>query len=408
MAKTTPTDLGVSGGTGARRVLTVGNMYPPLHLGGYELMWESSTRHLRGLGMDVRVLTTDYEASSAPAGQAGIFRELRWYWHHHAFPRLSPGARLDLERHNLSILRRHLEAFRPDVVAWWAMGGMSMSLLEEVRSQNTPAVGVVVDDWMVYGPKVDAWQRLASRLGPLRGWLGEWTGVPTRVDIEAAARWLFVSEAVLRHARAEGISPRDPVIAHAGIESALFDPAPPKSRWAGRLLCLGRIDRRKGIANAIRALAELPEETLDIVGSGDDEHLAELEALVRSLGLASRVEFRTLPRGEIADAYRAADSLLFPVTWEEPWGLVPLEAMACGTPVIATGSGGSGEYLAHGENCLIFEPKDDPLALAGAVRALKADSNLRERIRANGLETAHRFPAAQFNESVASLIEDPP
>ncbi len=50
----------------------------------------------------------------------------------------------------------------------------------------------------------------------------------------------------------------------------------------------------------------------------------------------------------------AADALLFPVQWEEPWGLVPLEAMASGTPVVATGTGGSGEYLRDGDNCLVY------------------------------------------------------
>lgn len=393
-------------GADARRVLTVGNMYPPLHLGGYELMWKSSTEHLKASGTKVRVLTTDYEAGSAPAHETGVYRELRWYWHEHDFPRLSPRARMRLERHNMSVLRRHLDEFRPDVVAWWAMGGMSLSLLEEVRNRGFPAVGVVVDDWMVYGPKVDAWQRLASRTGPLRRWLGRWTGIPTDVDIQSAARWLFVSEAVLEHARATGVSPREPVIAHAGIENGLFEPAPSKVNWSGRLLCLGRIDRRKGIATAIRALAELPEETLEIVGSGDDEHLAELKTLAEHLGLMSRVEFRTLPRPEIADAYRAADAVLFPVTWEEPWGLVPLEAMACGIPVIATGAGGSKEYLEHGKNCLIYEPKASPSALAAAIRDLGGDVDLRERLRANGLETSSRFPAERFNEAVATLIRD--
>jgi glycosyltransferase involved in cell wall biosynthesis len=64
--------------------------------------------------------------------------------------------------------------------------------------------------------------------------------------------------------------------------------------------------------------------------------------------------------------------------------------MACGAPVVATGAGGSAEYLADGENCLLFAPSD-PDELAGALRRLAADRELRRRLVAAGLETAARL-----------------
>ena len=57
------------------------------------------------------------------------------------------------------------------------------------------------------------------------------------------------------------------------------------------------------------------------------------------------------PRAELRDVYAAADVVVFPVQWNEPWGLVPLEAMSVGRPVVASGTGGSAEYLRDGENC---------------------------------------------------------
>ena len=62
--------------------------------------------------------------------------------------------------------------------------------------------------------------------------------------------------------------------------------------------------------------------------------------------------------------------VVFPVRWEEPWGLVPIEAMARGRPVVATGRGGSGEYLRDGENCVLFEADDAERArrCSGAAR----------------------------------------
>src|SRR6185436_10580247 len=93
-------------------------------------------------------------------------------------------------------------------------------------------------------------------------------------------------------------------------------------------------------------------------------------------------------RAQLRERYAAADVLLFPVRWKEPWGLVPLESMAVGTPVIATGTGGSGEYLRDGENCLIYHAKDDARALAAAISTLASDDALRARIRSEGFRTA--------------------
>src|SRR3954452_22332119 len=199
------------------RVLTVGNMYPPHHLGGYELMWRSSVEDLRHRGWEVRVLTADYRAPEPEASIADdpeAFRELRWYWRDHEFPPLGLRARLRLERHNLSTLSRHLEEFRPDVVTWWAMGGMSLSMVESVRRSGRAAAGVVVDDWMVYGPAVDGWSRAFRRRGRAR--LAEaLTGIPTRIELGPAARWLFVSEVIRAHAIDAGWPPAESEVAHA-------------------------------------------------------------------------------------------------------------------------------------------------------------------------------------------------
>jgi glycogen synthase len=95
---------------------------------------------------------------------------------------------------------------------------------------------------------------------------------------------------------------------------------------------------------------------------------------------------------------------LFPVRWSEPWGIVPLEAMAFGRPVVATGLGGSGEYLRDGKNCLLVAPSD-PSALAAAVRRLAADAGLRERLRAEGQATAHTHTETVFNQAVVEALK---
>ena len=385
------------------RVLTIGNMYPPHHLGGYELMWQSWVEHARGAGHEVSVLTTDYRLPGVRAGPAGVARELRWYWRDHRFPKIGLRDRMRLERHNLGVLRRSLERGRPDAVAWWAMGGMSMSMVDAVRRSGVPALGVVVDDWLLYGPQVDAWQRTFARLPGIKGAVERLTGIPTGFDLAGAASWIFVSETTKRHASEAHANVTGRVV-HAGIDPALFPPAEP-GEWRWRLLYLGRIDRRKGIATAVRALLHLPPEAvLEIVGGGDDEHRAELEALVAECALSDRVRFSSYPRDQLADVYASADVVVFPVLWEEPFGLVPVEAMSVGRPVVATGTGGSAEYLRDGVNCLLFEPIDDPAALAARVRDLEADRGLRTRLIEQGRATAAVLTERRFNEAVTRTL----
>jgi glycosyltransferase involved in cell wall biosynthesis len=376
-------------------------MFPPHYLGGYELLWRSAARHARRAGWDVRVLTTDYRdpvRPDAPEDEPDVHRELRWYWRDSQFPPMSRREIFALERHNRSVLRRHLATFRPDAVRWWAVGGLSLALLEQVRRSDVPAVGVVGDAWMSYAAEVDRWSR-AIRGRPVLARVERLTGIPGRIDVAGAARWTFISS-WLRETAADVA---DATIAHPGIDPETF-PAGAPHDWGWRLASVGRIDPRKGIVDAIEALDALPAEaTLHIDGRGDEAHLAELEARIASGAGPSRVTLGRSARSDLAAVYSAADALLFLPTWPEPWGLVPLEAMACGTPVIATGTGGSGEYLEHEANCLLVAP-GDPEAVAAAVRRLAADEGLRATLRRGGLSTVARYTEDRFNSALLEQL----
>ncbi|MDQ3433984.1 MAG: glycosyltransferase family 4 protein [Actinomycetota bacterium] len=389
------------------RVLTVGNLYPPHHFGGYELIWRSSVEHMRDAGHEVRVLASDLRLPSGPArDEPGSFRELRWYWCDGEFPRLGVRERMALERDNRATFYGHIDAFRPDVIGWWPMGGMSLALLEWARRRGVPDAGVVGDDWMLYGPKVDLWLEplLRRRYRPPAALVGLATGLPTRFE-PSFTRWLFISETVRRNALAAGLSLPRSEVAHPGVDPAVFAPLEPRE-FSWRLTYAGRIDPRKGIATAIEALALLPEQaTLTVDGPGDHRHRAQLEERVAELDLSRRVSFSERPREQLRELFGDSDVVLFPVQWEEPWGLVPLEAMAVGTPVAATGAGGSGEYMRHEQNSLVFDRNAGPPALAEAVQRLARDPALRARLRRGGLDTARRYTAHAFNQAVLRCLE---
>ncbi len=277
------------------RVLTVGNLYPPHHLGGYELVWRAAVEHLRARGHEVRVLASDWlEAQPDPSTPEGpdVHRELRWYWHDHEFPRLGPLAVARLERHNAKTLDRHLAELRPHAVCWWAMGGMSLSLLDRVRRAGLPALGVVHDDWLLYGPTVDRRRRLTRR--------------PSRRRLEDAAGWLFNSRTVLERARAHGWGLEGAEVVHPGIDQSLFGSPPERRPWGWRLLACGRIDERKGIDLAIAALSHLPDEaTLRVVGGGDQAHLMQLHEPGRQARAQQSGELRASPAQRAAGRVRA-------------------------------------------------------------------------------------------------------
>ena len=171
------------------RVVAVGNMYPPHHFGGYELVWRAAMEHLRSRGHEVEVVTTDLRTGSLEPDEPGVHRELRWAWQSGGFAQQGLRARVAMARHNHHVLERRLAELRPDVVSWWSMGGLSLTMLEAVRRKGLPAVGFVHDDWLDYGRHVDGWLRLFGGRKAVAAPLAErLAGIPARVDFGATGR----------------------------------------------------------------------------------------------------------------------------------------------------------------------------------------------------------------------------
>jgi glycosyltransferase involved in cell wall biosynthesis len=391
------------------RVLVVTNMYPPHHYGGYELLCSDVVRRWRDRGHAVEVATSTHRVRGVQdRNEPDVHRVLRFYWEDHELLTPPIGTRLRWEVANRRALGALLDAFNPDVVSVWNFGAMSYALLAQVASRDIPMALVVGDNWLCWGPDYDTWTRMFA---------GTWwreaagaavhrvTGVHTRYPdlgrdavalygsswlrdrVHESSRFRFVREAVVP----------------MGFDTETFPVTTPANEpWRGQLLFVGRIDERKGVLAAIRALALLPPPArLRIDGRhGDDAEVARAKALVRELGVEDRVTFTQVDRAELRALYMSADAVLFPSEWGEPFGIVPLEAMACGIPVIATGTGGSADFLRHDENCLIVPPADPP-SLAAAVRRLESDDGLRRRLAEGGTRTAR----AHSVEATATALE---
>lgn len=396
------------------RVLTLTNWYPPHHYGGYELSCFDVMTRLARRGHEVAVLCSDQDLPGAvpsdPDHERCVERRLRMY--HDGEDLVRPGwrGRLAIERHNRSVLAAALDRIRPDVVSVWHLAGLSQGLLALLAEREVPVVFAVCDEWPAFAWKLDPWSKPFTDGRGLRARravgrvVERVTGVPTvPVDAGRLGPALWVTDDVRRrtvpgsrHAFAAH------TVVYSGIDRSVYPPVatPAPREWSGRLVSTGRFDPRKGFETVIRALPRLPEDTtLALWGRGGEAEQARLRRIAAELGVADRVTMGALARDEMPAAYAAGDLFVFPSEWAEPFGLVPIEAMACGTPVVATGVGGSAEFLRDGENCLLFRP-GDPEDLARVVKTVSADPGLRSSL----VEAGHRTAEAMDVEHLADVM----
>jgi D-inositol-3-phosphate glycosyltransferase len=196
-----------------------------------------------------------------------------------------------------------------------------------------------------------------------------------------------------------GMVPAKISIAPCGVDLDLFSPSGPvleRSR-AHRIVSVGRLVPRKGVDLVIAALALLhdvgfSDVELLIVGGGtdaaglqEDAEARRLLAYARELGVQDQVRLRGhVPRDAMPGILRSADAVIC-TPWYEPFGIVPLEAMACGIPVVAAAVGGLTDSVVDQGTGLHVPPKD-PAAIARAVARLLADPALRRELGRAGQE----------------------
>ncbi|MFD8804201.1 glycosyltransferase [Streptomyces sp. NPDC059597] len=188
---------------------------------------------------------------------------------------------------------------------------------------------------------------------------------------------------------AMGLPRRRMHIVPCGVDPGQFAPAPgPRRRRPGprRLLTVGRLVPRKGFDRAIRALAHVPGAELLVAGGPEpallfaEPEAERLLALAEECGVADRVTLLGgVSRADMPGLMADAD-LVLSVPRYEPFGIVPVEAMACGAPVVATAVGGQLDTVVDGRTGVLVPPGDDAGERTGAViRRLLDDPDLRAR-----------------------------
>jgi glycogen(starch) synthase len=409
-------------------ILIIGNNYPPYTLGGYELLCRDHVAWLRSRGHQVTVLVSTFglpdrrrSEETGPAGER-IVRALDFHWKNFEIRRPRGIRLVEGERRQRRVLEGLLREEQPDAIQLWHMAAISKALIPVIGRSGIPTIAVVGESWPVWDIETDAWFRmwrhgrrrdriarpvirsLASRLIAPVGLDGSMERVRPAYCSDFLRRSI---EERLDAWRGRGVTVRNGIDMRAMARPR--DANEPVGRPI-RLLFCGRVERRKGVATAIEGLAHLRRlavpAVLDIVGWRDEDFAAELRESIARLGIEKEVRWlEPVARERLPDVYRDHDVVLFPSIWEEPFGLVALEAMATGCLVVGTGTGGSGEVMLDGQTALLH-PVEDAAALARQVQRLSADPPLVAGVRESGRRMAEEHDIEQYHQALLRLVRD--
>ncbi len=283
-------------------------------------------------------------------------------------------------------LDRRLRDFLPEVVHahFWMSG---LAAVEAASRLSVP----VVQTFHALG-SVKRRLQGASDTSPARRLRLEGE-VAQRVERILASCSDEVHELVRMGARRERID-----VVPSGVDRTRFRPeGPVASRSAmHRLVVIGRLVPRKGVDDAIRALRWLPDTELVVVGGPDAAALAaDPEARrLRKLAEATQVGDRVRFHGRVAHTdlpalIRSADVVVC-LPWYEPFGIVPLEAMACGVPVVGSAVGGLLDTVVPGVTGVLLPPHQ-PKAAARAIRSLLDNDSRRRRYGRAGSDRSNLY-----------------
>jgi glycosyltransferase involved in cell wall biosynthesis len=380
------------------RICLVSQEYPPdTALGGIGTQTQLKARELARRGHDVHVLS----AATEPGGQleseqrdGALVHRIpepddlmtdQGYWLGYSFALLRTLRELETER-------------RFDLIDFPDYGGEGFCYLADREPSCWSPVVVHLHGSLAMFARHVGWPELESRFYRVGGFMEE-------LAIREADCLLASSEAIAEFAGEHyAVDPDQIEIVSGGVDSALFS-AGPEPEGPPTVLFVGNIQLNKGIATIADAVLELrsshPDLRLVVAGSGDHELQAELE--VRGAGIVEFLGF--VDHDKLPELYRQAHVVAAPSQYEGGVGMVYLEAMACGRPVIAGVAGGSVEAVIDGETGFLAET-GDVTATEAALRRLLSDRALRERMgRAGRDRVARYFAIEHYMERVLCAYE---
>jgi glycosyltransferase involved in cell wall biosynthesis len=348
--------------------------FPPEPIGGEGVYAGVIAKLLAERGVELEVLTLE-----APGACA--------------FDRESPfqTTRLRVPRWNfvartlgfMSMSRRHIKRFTGDVVySLRPVTGVSRPLVSHFHTTRRGEA------------------RAAWACGNVLAALANAVCIPLDYALAGASRLVIgVNPAMSADVGLDPHAPPHFEVVPNGVDTRVFSPAPGVTRRGERVLYIGRLDPRKRVVDLLYATAMLREDvpgiSLSIVGGGSEA--ASLTGLAQTLGIADRVEFHPpVAHAETPGFYRSHGVLVLPSIYE-PFGMVMLEAMSCGTPVLS-----SNACASLGQPTFQAGDYHD---LASKLAILLKSAGERGRLANAGLDRAAECTWDKIADRVLSLLE---
>ncbi len=385
--------------------------------GGMNVYVRELTRFLGRIGIHVDVFTRSMD-EHVPQ----VLHDLGYF---NRVVHVPAGPEVFLQKENLI---EHIDAFADGIMAFGEKKGITYDLVHCHYWMSGIAGMILKQEWQV--PML----QMFHTLGLMKQRVGQ---TPEEREgeerIEGEKAVMAAADRIIAATEAErsqlellyGINHQKVTIIPPGVDTHHFYPIPPEEAKEAiginpnerMALFVGRIEPLKGVDTLLRAMAIVKRTCkqfvcphyLVIIGGDPEGHperdtgeMGRLQELARSLGLDEMVLFlgkrgqNTLPY-----YYSAAEVVVMPSHYES-FGMVALEAMACGTPVIASRVGGLGYLVKEGETGYTI-PAQDPKALADKLRLLFVDHTLRSRLGAQAVVYAQRFRWEAITDEIAAV-----
>lgn len=376
------------------RILVVTNLFPPQEFGGYgRTIWEFCSE-LRKRGHTIQVLTSNVpDLSTPPAPDLEHFEHLvsrslyplgDWTV---LPPRFNPNhqERIQLAATNHERVIQTVHRFKPDVCLTGNLDLIDFSWIESVLKMRIPCV---------------------YRLGNAIPSFGKtWTPHTPLFTIAPCSQWL------LDHLETTGYSSAMPHVLYPGamVEHYYLHHPPVYDKL--RIVFASHISEVKGADVLVKALVLLHQNGIpfeaDLAGHFSDKQLADnLRSAINSYGVQSKVRLHGYVDSDgLKRLYAKANTLVFPSSFDEPFGKTAVEGMAAGLLLVSSGTGGQPEIFEDGVSGLKFERMSHE-SLATVLASLPKDRERWKQIAQTGHERAFEFTTATSVDTLEHIFEE--
>ena len=390
------------------RILVISNLFPPHVLGGCEILCAQACAALRAAGHEIAVLTSDHGRTGGERDAFPVQRRLRLVRPFAEAGRLDRLRRLRVGREAYRITRDVIAAAQPEVVFVWNLLRLTVGPARAAQDSGLPVAYSFNDE------NVASYAPVPFALSPRRvaGWLADRVVLP-RLTVRGLdfAHSTCISAQLKQRLLGRGLAVEAARVIYQGIPVGSFpEKAPRPASRPARVLYAGQLVESKGIPTLIEAAHRIAREApqaieLFLAGAGP----AEVEERLRALAAAgpARVHFLgRVPHAAMPALHRDHDFFVFPSIGPEAFGLTHLEAMASGTPVVSTATGGQGEFLRDGENALVFAPGDAAGLAAALLRLLDDPARAAALARTARAQVEREFSLDRYVAQLGGLLEE--